>query len=172
MPLAACTEGPECRIAWEERVLARLLTGGDPDGTITGPLSPTVFSVHSRFDIYLAFLAAAPDTDAVLARLGVRAQPGPALPGGDASRHRGDLALAYAGRLAATPVTRHQAASAVAELARETGQVLSAGSETAERKARWPMRSAPAGAAGAATLLREPGFPLPEPPAPGTVPRM
>jgi hypothetical protein len=124
-PLAACLTGPRCRVALEEQVLAGLLAHGDASGEITRSLSPAVFSVHARFEAYMAVLAAdlhgAPDLDRVRDKLASRLLRTPGWAIGYVGRPAGHLTLAYADRLAATPVSRNEMKEAVAELARDTG---------------------------------------------------
>ena len=175
-PLAACSSGPPCRLALEEQVLAALLTRGDPGGVITGQLTPTVFSAHTRYEAYLAFLGAnpsgAPDPEEIRARLSARLLRAPDWAASYVGRPCGHLALAYADRLAATPVTTAEAKAAVAGLVRETGQAVVHADENPARRSRYSSRSRPIAAHGQpepvpARLQRPADIPVP-----GVVPRM
>jgi hypothetical protein len=173
-PLASCTAGPDCRVAWEERVLARLLRHGDKDGKLTALLPPDAFSTHVRSETYLALLAVppggTPDPEAVREKLAARLLRAPDWAAGYVGRPAGHLALAYADRLAATPVTEPRARAAVAALVREAGQETGASAQAAAGKHRRTLRSRPVRPARIPGT--EPGWPrYPEAPSPGTAPR-
>lgn len=172
-PLTACSEGPDCRIAWEERILARLLTHGDPDGKITASLSPTVFSTHTRFETYMAFLATGPyiepNMEALRGNLATRLLRAPDWAATYIGRPCGHLALAYADRLAATPVTKSQAKAAVADLVREDTQSAGASAKSLAGRTSYSSRPVSARALAAPQLT---GLQRPEAPVPGIAPQM
>lgn len=121
-----------------------MLRRGDPDGSMTAALSPAVFSTHLRSETYLALLAVppgvAPDLEAVREKLAARLLRAPDWAAEYVGRPAGHLALSYADRLAATPVTEPQAKTAVAALIRETGQDVGASAGAAPRQPRQPLQ--------------------------------
>lgn len=173
-PLTTCSEGPDCRVAWEERVLARLLAHGDPDGTIIKSLSPTTFSTHTRFETYMALLTTdpydEPDLDAARHRLFTRLLRAPDWAASYIGRPGAHLALTYADRLAATPVTSDQAKAAVSELTRENEQAHKATGKPAGRRAHQSARSHPVNSPAQTRPPTE--LQRPDAPAPGIAPQI
>jgi len=132
LPLASCTDGPDCRTAREERALAGLLHGNPgADG-----LSARSFSTCTRTEIYLAWHDAADAAhvtgnpsalaDAVRDELARRLLCAPAWAAPLTGWPFGDRALEYYDRLAVTPVTPAQALAASRALVAEDEQARAA----------------------------------------------
>jgi hypothetical protein len=148
-------------------------------------LSSAVFSAHARFETYLALLAAdlggPPDVERVREKLASRLLRTSDWAVGYVGRPAGHLVLAYAARLAATPVSGGGLKAAAGELVRDIGLAVSGRpAETGRQRrsldrgnadrqqGRRPLRSRP---------VRVPVLPYPSPggrsseaPSPGVVP--
>jgi hypothetical protein len=119
-PLPTTADGPACRTAWEEAILARLLA--DPhDDQLRTLAAKRAWTSHLRAELHLAmrpgYILKHPDQGQVRSSFAYRMlrAPGWALAlTGWPDAHR---AMRYLDRLAATPVTAAQALAAVRALA-------------------------------------------------------
>ena len=131
--------GAGARLAAARRPPGQRRTGGDP-----GQFATRAFTTYARSECYLAWHAVARDgapgegrvvAGAVRAELARRLLRAPGWAAGYVGWPFGELALAYAGRLAATPVSDVQGKAAARELIREDRQAA----EIASRA--WPASS-------------------------------
>lgn len=181
-PLPITADGPACRTAWEEAVLARLLH--DPhDDQLRALIAERAWTSHLRAELHLAMrpghMLKHPDQNQVRSGFAYRMlrAPGWALAlTGWPDAHR---AMRYLDRLAATPVTAAQALAAAqalvaADTVRMTGPVA-AGAARASRHLPTQTRRTldtpsprphPARAAPPLTLVPPPPLPGPTTPAP------
>jgi hypothetical protein len=184
-PVTGALDGPWCRTVREELVLAWLLRGGRPAngdaGDEIGQLAARAFTTYARSECYLAWRTIAcvggPGTGETVAGV-VRAELARRLlcaPGWAAEYVGwpfGELALAYASRLAATPVSTVQARTAARELIREDRQateIASRASPASSRAVRLVPRPHPGQTGDGGRLPRRW---RPDDPAPGCAPRM
>jgi hypothetical protein len=155
--LVSALDGPSCRAAREELVLARLLRHQRPGVVLDWP-RPETFTTYSRSEIFQAWHDAPPGATApqVAGQLDRRLLRAPSWGDCDVGAPGARTAPAYLHRLAATPVTEARAAAALHDLAVE--DATPAGTVT--------HTGAVPGPAPRATHLRL----VQPPPAPGTHP--
>jgi hypothetical protein len=160
-PLDSAVTGPWCRTAREELVLAFLMRGGDlgsglGDSSGTGRLQARTFSTYSRSECFTAARTAGLlargngeelSPDHTLRELERRLLRAPGWAADHIGWPFGPLALAYARRLAATPVTAKEARTAARKL------LLDDAIAARNAHTRWPSRR------GAWQLIRQPGRP-------------
>lgn len=163
-PLASTLDGPPCRTAREEALLAWLLRHGTHPGHAPGQLRPEAFTTWSRQEAYLAWRGSGPgksmaQVEAVLERR-LASAPDWAAPDIGAPGER--TVPGYLRRLAATPVTEGQASAALRDLARADAQAVQA----ARHAAAPAPRPGAAPAAGTGSLLTPPPPPGPDGPGP------
>ena len=183
-PLAMALDGPWCRTVREELVLAWLLRGGHPasgeQGCDPGQLAARAFTTYARSECYLAWRAVARDGEqgadgavagAVRAELARRLLRAPGWAAEYVGWPFGELALAYAGRLAATPVSDVQGKTAARELIREDKQAAEIASRASPASSR-AVRLVPRPHPGQTGRVRLPWQRRLDGPAPGCAPRM
>jgi hypothetical protein len=158
-PLDSAVTGPWCRAAREELVLAFLMRGGalgfgiDDAGSGTGRLQTHTFSTYSRSECFTAVRTAGLlargngdelTPDVALRELERRLLRAPGWAADQIGWPFGRLALAYARRLAATPVTREEArASARKLLLDDTVAANNAHTRWPSQRATWQLSRQP-----------------------------
>jgi hypothetical protein len=183
-PLTGTLDGPWCRTAREELVLAWLLRGspgrGDA-GDETGQLAARAFSTYARSECYLAWRTVTRDggpgadgtvAGAVRAELARRLLRAPGWAAEYVGWPFGEFALAYADRLAATSVSDVRGRTAARELIREDRQAAEIASRASPASSQ-AVRLAPRPRPGETSDgVRLPWQRRPDGPAQGFAPHM
>ena len=173
-PLPTTADGPACRTAWEEAVLARLLA--DPhDDQLRALAAERAWTSHLRAELHLAmrpgYIIKHPDQNQVRSSFAYRMLRAPgwalALTGWPDAHH----AMRYLDRLAATPVTKAQALTAAQALAAadtiRATEAAAAGASRASRHLPSQTRRTLDAPAPRPVLAAPPPMLVPPPPLPG-----